>query len=45
MPDKEFKVIIVKIFTRLGKRVEDLSETFNREIKKKKEPIRAEEYK
>lgn len=27
MPDREFKVMIIKIFTGLEKRVEDLSET------------------
>ena len=32
MSDKLFKVIIVNIFTRLEKRMEELSETFNKEI-------------
>lgn len=31
MPDKEFKVVIVKIFTRLERRVEEIRETFNKE--------------
>ena len=33
MPDTEFKVIIIKILTALEKRVEDISESFNKEIK------------
>ena len=32
MADKEFKVIVTKILTGLEKRVEDLSETFNKDI-------------
>ena len=32
MPDKEFKVMIIKIFTGLEKRMEDFSETFNKEV-------------
>ena len=34
MPDKEFKLMVIKIVTGLEKRVEDLSEKFN-----KKEPV------
>jgi len=34
MPDTEFKAMIIKILTELEKRVEDISETFNTEIKK-----------
>ena len=33
MPDKEFKVMIVKILTGLEKRIEELSETFNKDRK------------
>ena len=33
-PDRKFKVMIIKILTGLEKRVEDLSENFNTEIKK-----------
>ena len=33
MPDREFKVMIIKIFTGLEKRVKDISETLNNEIK------------
>ena len=36
MPDREFKVMIIKILTGLEKRVEDISETLNKEIKKNK---------
>ena len=43
MPDRKFKAMVVKILTRLEKRVEDLSETINRDRKHKKEPIRDEE--
>lgn len=42
LPEKEFKV---KILTELEKRVDKLSEDFNREREKgKKKPTRAEEY-
>ena len=30
-PDKEFKVLIIKMLTGLERRVEELSETFNKE--------------
>lgn len=33
MPDNKFKVMIINIVTRLEKRVEDPSKTFNKEIK------------
>ena len=33
-PDIKFKVIIIKILTGLEKRVEDVSETFNTELKR-----------
>ena len=33
MPDKEFKIMIVKMFMRLERRVEELSETTKKEIK------------
>lgn len=33
--DREFKVMVIKILTRLEKRVEDLSETLNKEKTKK----------
>lgn len=35
MPDREFIVMIIKIFTRREKRVEDIKETLNTEIKKR----------
>ena len=43
MPDKEFKVTVIKILTGLGKGVNYLSETFDKETKCKKEPVREEE--
>ena len=39
-PDREFKVMAKEILTGLEKRVEDLSETFNKD---KKQSIRDEE--
>ena len=41
MPNREFKVLIIKILTRLEKRGEDISETLKRT---KKEPIRDEKH-
>ena len=32
MPDKEFKAMVIKILPEFERRVEDLSETFNKEI-------------
>ena len=34
MPDREFKLMVINILTRLERRVGDLSETLNKEIKK-----------
>lgn len=34
MPDREFKGMFIKTFTRLEKIVEDISETLNKEIKR-----------
>lgn len=43
--DEDFKVIVTKMFTKLGRRMVEYNENFNKDIKKcKKEPIRAEEY-
>ena len=36
MPDREFKVTIIKIFTGLDKRVEDISVILNKEREKKR---------
>lgn len=36
MPDREFKVIAIKILTGLEKRVEDFSENLNKETKYKR---------
>ena len=37
MPDREFKIVIIAVLTGFEKRVEDLSETLNRDRKHKKE--------
>ena len=42
-PDREFKVMAIKILNGFEKRAEDFSETLNREIENKKQPIRDEE--
>ena len=42
IPHREFKVMVIKKLTGL-ERVEDLSETFNKETEHKKEPIIDEE--
>lgn len=45
MSDKDFKVMIVKMLTRLERRVEELNENFNKEIentKKKKKQSHAD---
>ena len=36
MPDKEFKLMVIRILTGLEKGVEYLSETFNKEIENRK---------
>lgn len=42
MPDKEFKTMILKMLNEL-ERIDELSESFNKEIENiKKEPIRTE---
>lgn len=33
MPDRKFKVMIIKVLIDLEKRVEDIGETFNKDIK------------
>lgn len=43
MPDKEFQVVVIKIFTEIEKIVEDFSENLNRDRKQKEELIRDEE--
>lgn len=42
MPDKEFKVMSIKMLTGLERRVKELGETFKREIKNIKKPVRVE---
>ena len=43
-PDKEFKAIVIKMLIRVERRVDELSENFNKEIENSKEPVRAEKY-
>ena len=45
LPEKEFRIMIVKMIQDLGKRIKEHNENFNKELDNiKKEPIRAEEY-
>lgn len=41
---KEFKVMVIKIHTEIGKSTQKLKENFKREIGSLKEPLGAEEY-
>ena len=42
LPDKEFKVMVIKLLIILGKRIDEHSENFNRDLKNIKiETIRA----
>ena len=44
LPNKEFKVMIIKMLTDLGRKMDEHRENYNRVRKYKKEPIRAEKY-
>ena len=45
MPNTEFKVIVIKVLTGCEKKVEDISETLNKQIKNiRKKSIRDEEF-
>lgn len=45
LPDKEFKVMAIKVLTELRRRLEEHNEkNFNRVRKYKKDPIRAKKY-
>ena len=47
LPDKEVKILIIGMITKLGRRMDDHSENFNKERKYKKIPnriYRVEEY-
>ncbi len=44
LPDNEFEVTVMKMLPKLGRRMNELSENFNRDRKYEK-PIRTEEYK
>lgn len=32
LPDKEFKVTVIRMFTKLGRRIEELRQSFNKEL-------------
>ena len=32
LPDKEYKIIVIKMFTGLGRRIDEHSENFNKEL-------------
>ena len=42
--DKEFKATVIKMLTEFGKRLEEHSENFNKELGKKIEPVKDGEY-
>ena len=42
--DKEFKATVMKMLTEFGKRLEEHSENFNKELGKKIEPVKDGEY-
>ena len=44
LPDKELKVMVIKMLTELGRRMEEHSENFNKELENIRKPIRAEKY-
>ena len=45
LADKEFKVTVKKMLTKIRRQMDELSESFNKEIENiKKQPIRTEEY-
>ena len=45
LPDKEFKALVIKMSSELGKRIDIHSENFNKEPENiKKDPIRNEEF-
>lgn len=42
MPDKEFKALVIKLLTKLGKRVDTFNENVNRELENRKNKIQSE---
>lgn len=43
MLDNNFKIMVMKVITGLGRRVDELSRNLNRDLKKyRKEPVRVE---
>ena len=44
LPDKEYKTVVIRMLTDLGRRMDEHSNNFNKELESiKKEPIRTEE--
>ena len=45
LAETEFKILVIKMLTELGKRMDELGENVNKETEKyNKEPVRTEEY-
>ena len=47
LPDKEFKSLVIRTLTELGKRIDEHSENLNKELEEtepQKHPLRTEEY-
>ena len=44
LPEKEFRVMVVKMIQNLGSRKEKIQETFNKELKKNKEQTNNDEH-
>lgn len=42
MPDKEFKALVRKVLTKLGKKVDTFNENVNRELENRKKKIQSE---
>lgn len=45
LPNNEFQIMVIKMLTKVGERMDEHNEDFNRKIENiKKKPIRAKEY-
>lgn len=45
LPEKEFQVVVIKMFNELRKKIGEQKQNFNKELENtKKEPINAEKY-
>ena len=42
MPDKEFKALVIKVLTKLGKRVDTFNENVKRELENRKKKMQSE---